>query len=74
MLSSLLQCTSISVCPGSHPHDNPHPITRVRMVIEDLPSKAVDKNPSASARHTGWIPDPEDPTGHGATKPVRPNC
>ena len=44
------------------------------MVIEDLPSNAVDKNPSASARHTGWIPDPEDPTGHGATKPVRQNC
>ena len=33
------------LCPScSHLHDNPHPITRVRMVIEDCPSDAVDKN------------------------------
>ena len=44
------------------------------MVIKDFPSDAVGKNLPTSAWDTGWIPDPEDPTCRGATKPMRQNC
>ena len=39
----------------------------------DFPGGAVVKNPPANAGDTGSIPDLEDPTCHGATKPVRHN-
>ena len=32
------------------------------------------KNPPANAGATAWIPDGEDPTCHGAAKPVHRNC
>ena len=38
--------------------------------VLDFPGGPMVKNPPARAGDTGSIPVPEDPTGHGATKPV----
>ena len=40
----------------------------------DFPGGAVIKNLPANAGDTGSSPGLEDPTHHGATKPVRHNC
>ena len=38
-----------------------------------LPGGRVDKNPAANAGDTGMIPDQEDPTCLGETKPAHCN-
>ena len=40
----------------------------------DFPGGAVVKNLPANGGDSGLIPVWEDPTCHGATKPVRHNC
>ena len=41
---------------------------------EGFPGGSVVKNPPAKVGDTGLIPDPEDRTGQGATKPGSRDC
>ena len=46
----------------------------IRRQWPGFPGGSVAKSPSADAGNTGSIPDPEDPTHHGAAKPGGHSC